>query len=308
MTKLPAPETETVDLLIIAGEHSGDEHAAKMLRGLKEQMPECRVCAMGGEKLAAEGAQLLLDMTVFSVVGFIEVVKKYRFFKLLLKETCIWIEKYRPKAICFVDYPGFNLRLAKYLFKEKLSRKAGGDIALSYYIGPQIWAWKKGRRFLMSRYLDRLAVIFPFEREAYKDTCLPVDFVGHPLVSPDAVLPVTYREGGPLLLLPGSREQAVARIFPIMVKVFHLLQEREIFDRGVVLYPRGKAVQAVLEKICLGHPHSSKRFLLKKQTTFPWEPYSRVRGRCLWSVHWREFRGLSFTKPIVLLMRSDGSW
>lgn len=173
----------------------------------------------GGEELD-KSAQLLFDLTEHSVVGLVEVLKNYRFFKMLFKQVSDWIGEYKPKAICFVDYPGFNLRLAEHIYKRGLANKAGGPIHLLYYISPQIWAWKAKRRFKMARLLDALAVIFPFETEIYQDTDLPVTFVGHPFVDAGYENPVRCREYAPLLLLPGSRNQAVTRIFPLLLRGF----------------------------------------------------------------------------------------
>jgi lipid-A-disaccharide synthase len=142
-----------------------------------------------------------------------------------------------------VDYPGFNLRLAAELRKRGLSRQGGGNVRVLYYISPQIWAWRAGRRFAMARNLDAMGVIFPFEPACYADTTLPVEFVGHPFVAPDHLPPVGYAAGGPILLLPGSRQQAVRRIFPVLLAGF-----RE-FGRGeaVVLYP-SEEIRAVLQE------------------------------------------------------------
>src|SRR5690606_35923944 len=109
---LPAPPSGRVDLLIVAGEHSGDEHAAAMLRDLRAQNPELDVAALGGPRLAAAGAQLLHDLTASSVVGLVEVLRNYSFFRTLFAETLRWIREHRPRVVCLVDYPGFNLRLA----------------------------------------------------------------------------------------------------------------------------------------------------------------------------------------------------
>ena len=160
-------------MLIIAGEHSGDEHAAQLVADMRVTNPDLNVACLGGARLAAEGAQLLYDLTAVSIVGFVEVAKHFRFFKKLFDQTFDWIERHRPKHICLVDYPGFNLRLAEQLFKRGLSVKGGGTIGISYYIGPQVWAWKAKRRFTMARILDRLGVIFPFEVECFTDTDLP---------------------------------------------------------------------------------------------------------------------------------------
>jgi lipid-A-disaccharide synthase len=225
--------SDRVDVLIIAGEHSGDEHAARMVQELRAKHPAISVAALGGPKLAAAGAQLLHDMTASSVVGLVEVLKNYSFFKALFAETLRWITEHRPRAVCFIDYPGFNLRLAAALRERGLSVKGGGKIKTLFYISPQIWAWKAKRRFTMARDLDAMAVIFPFEPKCYADTSLPVEFVGHPFVAADYSSPVRYDRDGPVLLLPGSRRQAVARIFPVLLAGFRAFGQRE----AVVLYP-----------------------------------------------------------------------
>jgi len=230
---LPPPADGAVDLLIVAGEHSGDEHGARMVRELRAKQPGLKVAALGGPELAAAGAQLLYDLTASSVVGFVEVLKNYSAFRALFCETLRWIAEHQPRAVCFIDYPGFNLRMAAELRKRGLSVKGGGKIKALYYISPQIWAWKAKRRFTMARDLDALAVIFPFEVACYADTKLPVEFVGHPFVAPDYVSPVRYEPSGPILLLPGSRQQAVARIFPVLMRGFYAFGGYD----AVVLYP-----------------------------------------------------------------------
>ena len=148
------------------------------------------------------------------------MLKNYSFFRALFEETLRWIAEHQPRAVCFVDYPGLNLRLAAALRERGLSVKGGGKIKTLYYISPQIWAWKAGRRFAMARDLDAMAVIFPFEVKCYADTTLPVEFVGHPFVAPDYAAPVSYDPQGSILLLPGSRVQAVRRIFPALLAGF----------------------------------------------------------------------------------------
>lgn len=241
--RLPPPTAGRVDLLVIAGEHSGDQHAATMVRDLKRKNPEFTVVALGGPELAKVGAQVLHDMTASSVVGFVEVLKNYPFFKKLFEEVLRWIAEHRPKAVCFVDYPGLNLRLAKAMRERGLSVKGGGAIRTLYYISPQIWAWKAGRRFKMARDLDALAVIFPFEVDCYQDTTLPVEFVGHPFLDEAHEAPVRYDPSGPVLLLPGSRKQAVARIFPVLLAGFTSHAKRD----AVVLYPSELIKNVLLE-------------------------------------------------------------
>ncbi len=239
-----APPRDGCDVLVIAGEHSGDEQAARMVSEALAKNSSLKVCAFGGEALEKSGAQLLFDMTSFSVVGLLEVLKNYNFFKRLSEAVVDWICTHKPKAICFVDYPGLNLHIAKMLKERGVSVKGGGDIKLLFYISPQIWAWKAKRRFKMAKLLDSLAVIFPFEPSCYADTSLPVSFVGHPFLSDSYVPPVIFDENGEILLLCGSRELAVSRIFPIMVSALRFLPE----ERGVVVYPT-LAIKKKIEEI-----------------------------------------------------------
>jgi len=203
-----------VDLLVIAGEASGDEHAAVLVENLKKKFPNLNIAALGGKNLKESGADFLFDLVDHAVVGVFEVLKNYGFFKKLFFCTLEWISEFRPKAILLIDYPGFNLRLAEVLRKKGLSKKGGGEIQVLQYVSPQLWAWKPKRRFKMAKVLDSLAVIFPFEVNCYTDVSLPVSYVGHPFVSDDYRSPVRYDEKGPLLLLPGSRVQPIQRILP----------------------------------------------------------------------------------------------
>jgi lipid-A-disaccharide synthase len=230
---LAAPANGSVDLLIVAAEHSGDEHAARMVRGLLARNPSLKVCALGGPRLAAAGAQLLRDLTGQSALGF-AVIAKISYYRSLIASIVEWIGRHRPRAVCFVDSSGLNLRIAKGLFERGFSVKGGGPTQALYYISPQIWASRAGRRFEMAKHLDGLASIFPFEKAVYADTSLPVEFVGHPFVAPDYLAPVSYDPAGPVLLLPGSRKGAVARIFPVVLEGFKAWGGNR---PAVVLYP-----------------------------------------------------------------------
>ena len=234
---LPPPRGGRPDLLVVAGEHSGDEHAARVVAGLRAARPGLRLCALGGPGLERAGAQLLHDLTATSVVGFVEVLKHYSYFSALFDAVIRWIAEHRPRAVLFVDYPGFNLRLAAELRKRKLSARGGGPVRALYYISPQIWAWKPRRRFTMARDLDAMAVIFPFEPGCYADTALAVEFVGHPFVAPDYAPPVRFEADAPVLLLPGSRTQAVSRILPLLLAGFAEHRRHDPAARAVILHP-----------------------------------------------------------------------
>ena len=245
--RLPAPRTSRVDVLIIAGEHSGDEHAARMVRDLLARDNTLAVCALGGPKLSEAGAHLLHDMTALSVIGLVEVLKNFSFFQTLFNEILRWVEVYKPRAVCFIDYPGMNLRLANTMRKRGLSVKGGGAVRTLYYISPQIWAWKAKRRFAMARDLDAMAVIFPFEPDCYADTTLrgKVEFVGHPFVADSYVAPVSHDVNGPILLLPGSRKQAVGRIFPPMLAGYERHASSTASRPAIVLYPSDEVLSVL---------------------------------------------------------------
>ncbi len=233
--RFPPPAGGRADVLIVAGEHSGYEHAARMAGELLAHRPDLRLCALGGPRLAAAGVQVLHDPTASSVIGYGEVMRRYfSYFRPLFHETVRWVREYRPRAVCLVDYGGFNLRLAEALRAEGLSSKGGGAIRRLYYISPQIWASRARRRFALARCLDAMAVIFPFEPACYADTSLPVEFVGHPFAAADYRPPVRYDPSGPVLLLPGSRRKPVERIFPILLEAFRVAG---VGRAAVVIYP-----------------------------------------------------------------------
>lgn len=250
----PAPKDGACDVLVLAGEHSGDEQSARMLLDALEINPELKVCAFGGNSLAAAGAQMVFDTTSFSVVGLMEVVKNAGFFRALTNAVVGWIDRYRPKAVCFVDYPGFNLHIASILRKKGISRAGGGNVKTLYYISPQIWAWKASRRFKMARTLDSLATIFPFEPACYADTSLDVRFVGHPFTSARYNPPVEYDASGPILLLAGSRAIAVSRIFPVMVRALSLIPDR----RATVICP-SPLIRSILDRTLSANPDAAGR-------------------------------------------------
>ncbi|EDY81552.1 lipid-A-disaccharide synthase [Verrucomicrobiia bacterium DG1235] len=243
----PAPPNSEVDVLVIVGEHSGDEHAARMVKSAISKRPGLRVSSVGGRHLEAAGAQLLFDLTQYSVVGFVEVLKNYSELKKLFDEIVRWIREHRPKAVVFVDYPGMNLRIAKRLTEEGISFRSGGATRLLYYISPQVWAWKEKRKFEMAKILDSLAVIFPFEVDVFEGTQLETRFVGHPFLSSDYDLPVSYDPSGPILLLPGSRRAAIGRIAPILFSAFDECLKRRGELRAVCIYASEDLKQLLLD-------------------------------------------------------------
>ena len=254
-------KAKEVDLLVIAGEASGDEHAAHLVNKLLKRHPNLQIAVMGGENLKAAGAFFLFDLVEHAVVGVFEVLKNYRFFKSLFSNTMNWIHANKPKAILLIDYPGFNLRLAEALRKKGVSIKGGGNIKVLQYISPQLWAWKPKRRFKMANVLDSLAVIFPFEVGCYHDVSLPVYFVGHPFAEEDYLSPVKYDQDGSLLLLPGSRIQPIQRILPVFLdaaeRIIHSFPELKI----EIPVPNAQIKECV-EKIISAKPHLENQILI----------------------------------------------
>lgn len=256
-TEFPRPRAGGVDVLVVAGEHSGDQHAAEMVRALAASRPGLRVAAFGGPALREAGAQLLLDMTAFSAVGIVEVVSAYPFYRRLFAAMRAWTLRWRPALVVLVDYPGLNLRLASELRRAGLSRQGGGETAVIQYVSPQLWAWKPRRRFPMARDLDAVGTIFPFETECYADTSLPATFVGHPFVDASHVPPVRHDSEGPVLLLPGSRPKPVRKIFPSLVEAFARYRRHDPRRRALVLHTGG-AVHSELYRLLAEYGDAAK--------------------------------------------------
>ncbi len=201
-------------VFIIAGEISGDTHAAGLLREMKVLEPELQVNGLGGRQMREVAGQGIEDwVEKAGVVGLWEVLKIYRYFKKkkLAVEAQILAE--RPEAVILVDYPGFNLRVAKSL------RAAGYAGKILYYISPQVWAWKKGRVKVMAKVLDLMICIFPFEKAFYEKSGLRTEFCGHPMVDRVQTLRRDWKRETALVgWFPGSRLNEVRRLFPVMVQ------------------------------------------------------------------------------------------
>ncbi|MDR0678855.1 MAG: hypothetical protein LBF24_01220 [Puniceicoccales bacterium] len=214
--RLANAEKDSVDLLVIAAECSGDELGAELIRDYRRLRPSALVYGIGGPNMAREASRFLYNLVDHATMGIWEVLGQLPFFLRFQRKIIRWIAAVRPRRVCLIDSPALNLRIAKELFHRALSRKGGGTVSLYYYVAPQVWAWKAERRFALARYVDSLAVLFPFERSAFADTGLPVVYVGHPFLRSDSH-PIHYAEDGALLLLPGSRQASIRRIFPIML-------------------------------------------------------------------------------------------
>ena len=255
-------------MLVVAGEHSGDQHAAKVVADLLKARPGLRIAAFGGPDLRAAGAQLLFDMTDFSAVGIVEVLAAYPFYRRLFSRMVAWTLKWKPKVVMLVDYPGLNLRLANELRKAGLSRAGFGETAVIQYVSPQLWAWKPKRRFTMARDLDSVGTIFPFEPECYADTKLDARFVGHPFAESEHQQGLKYDSAGPVLLLPGSRPKPVRKIFPALVEAFAEFRKHHPKRRALVLHTGGE-VHAELYRLLAEYGDAAKGIDLRPVSEGP---------------------------------------
>jgi lipid-A-disaccharide synthase len=205
-------------LYFIAGEASGDLHGSLLIRELKKQAPGLQFRAWGGDKIQEQGATLVKHYRELAFMGFTEVIKNLRTILRNLSFCKKDILSYQPDALVLVDYPGFNLRIAKWA-------KTYG-IKVIYYISPQVWAWKESRVNQMKRTIDKMIVILPFEKKYFTDKWnWPVEYVGHPLVEVIDQWQMTHREkkisaDKPVVaLLPGSRKQEILKKLPVMLEV-----------------------------------------------------------------------------------------
>lgn len=215
-----------MDLLVVAGEASGDRHAADVVAALKARRPELRFFGMGGERLAAAGVELVHGSHEISVMGITEVLPKIPRILTVLADLARAAAERRPVAALLVDVPDFNLRLAKRL------RVLGVPVA--WYISPMVWAWRPGRVKAIAARVDRMLCILPFEEEFYRGTGVAARYVGNPVVEqvPAPAEPASFRralglpvEGRYLALLPGSRRSEISRILPTLVEAAKKLGE-----------------------------------------------------------------------------------
>ncbi|HXM32627.1 MAG TPA: lipid-A-disaccharide synthase [Chthoniobacterales bacterium] len=201
-------------LYFVAGEASGDQHGAALLKALREIRPELEFVGRGGprmKEIAGEGFMNWSDAA--AVVGLWEVVKRYGYFREQFRDALGEIADLNPDAVILIDYPGFNLRLARTL------RRRAPNLKIIYYISPQVWAWNRGRIRQMARYLDLMLCIFPFEAELYNQSGLRTVFVGHPMIENLAARRADEaRQPNLVGLFPGSRLREVRKIFPIMLE------------------------------------------------------------------------------------------
>lgn len=215
---------------IIAGEISGDLHSALVIRNIKKQDPEAEFRCWGGDTMAQEGALLVRHIKDLAFMGFAEVLAHARTVLGNLSFCKKDLLEYKPDAVLLTDYPGFNLRIAKFAKKH--------GMRVYYYVSPQVWAWKKNRIKTIKRYIDKLFVILPFEQDFYKAKGIQVEYYGNPLLDEITEYGLKQQDKTPLkdilhlddkpivALLPGSRTQEIKAMLPVQLEVYDKFKDR----------------------------------------------------------------------------------
>ncbi|MFO7914240.1 MAG: lipid-A-disaccharide synthase [Candidatus Krumholzibacteriales bacterium] len=235
--------SKDINILLTCGETSGEYHAGKLIKALKEKSPGSRVIALGGELLEQLGAEVSFPMERYSFMGFSEIIPGIPRIISLESELKSLMKSGVIDLFIPVDYPGLNLRLARYA--------SGMNIPVLYFISPQVWAWGRWRLRKMKKYIDRMVVILPFEEQLYRDEGIPVFFASHPVL--EEIEPPEEPKEAPdpdsdfkILLFPGSRVQEVGRMLPPMLDAARELKKkfsRAEFILGVAPLIRRQGVE-----------------------------------------------------------------
>ena len=211
--------THPNNILIIAGEPSGDIRGAELLKELRPLLPDTAFWGIGGDNMENCGVDLIEHIRDLSIVGVVEIIKKLPKIRSQFKNCQDNALNRKPTAAILIDYPGFNLRLAKFLHEQK--------IPVIYYIIPQVWAWGSGRVKLLDRYIDKILVLFDFEKRFLKKHGVEAEFVGHPIADiPVPDKPETRKTTQTLALLPGSRETEINKLLPPMLAAARELNKK----------------------------------------------------------------------------------
>jgi lipid-A-disaccharide synthase len=214
---------ESMTIYFVAGEVSADNHGAALMRSLRQLEPGLKFVGRGGPQMRQiAGAQFKNWIGDAAVLGLWEVLRKYGYFREQFRETLKEIQESKPDAVVLIDYPGFNLRLARALQRPSPQQK------IIYYISPQVWAWNPGRVKRMARSVDLVLCIFPFEADLYKKSGTRAVFVGHPMMERLQARKIDVQRDPNLIgLFPGSRSREVRKIFPIVIETARLLLRRK---------------------------------------------------------------------------------
>ena len=244
------PLSHQTCVAIIAGEASGDQHGAKLVQAMQKKNPDLFFCGIGGPALRQAGVRILVDACELTVVGITEVFSKLPGILKGMGTIKKLLKSLKPELLILIDFPDFNLHIAA------TAKKIG--IPVLYYISPQIWAWRQGRVKRIGRLVNHMAVILPFEQQFYTANNVPATFVGHPLL--DTPLPTadeifTTSVEGPVTigLVPGSRDNEIARHLPVMLNTADILKDR-LKQARFIISQAASVERKQIEVVVADHP------------------------------------------------------
>lgn len=232
-------------IYFVAGEVSADNHGAALMRSLRVLDPGLKFIGRGGPQMQqVAGAQFRNWIGDAAVLGLWEVLRKYGYFREQFRQTFNEIQEGKPDAVVLIDYPGFNLRLARALRRQSQHHKT------IYYISPQVWAWNRGRIKKMARFIDLVLCIFPFEVDLYAASGLRAVFVGHPMIERLETQKIdTHRDQNLIGLFPGSRSREVRKIFPVMIEAARQLLQLKPTLRFQIAAASGELAREMSEQL-----------------------------------------------------------
>ncbi len=245
-------------IYFVAGEASADNHGAALMHALRKLDVDLNFIGRGGPQMkaiAGERFENWIDKS--GVLGLWEVIKHYGYFRKQFRATLREIEDSRPDAVVLIDYPGFNLRLARALHRRRTAHK------LIYYVSPQVWAWNRGRMKKMAHWLDLMLCIFPFEAELYNESGLRAIFVGHPMIETLGMSKIggeidIQRDPNLIALFPGSRSREVHKIFPVLVQTACELRKQKPnlrFEIAAASHELAREIEKMLSELDRATPH-----------------------------------------------------
>ena len=232
------------NIFVVAGEPSGDQHAANYINEHKKLNPNARFTAIGQQELKKTGADIIFNSEEISVIGIIEVIAKYSKIKKALNIAYNHILENKPDLIVLIDYVEFNLKVAKFAKKN--------DIPILFYVVPQVWAWREKRIKNIVNVVDELAVIFPFEEKLFKKYTKNVTYVGHPLADDNRFKPTELRYNHRMTsigIFPGSRESEIRNNLHCMIDSMRIIKNDDVFSKNIKIFYANNTAKKILIKL-----------------------------------------------------------
>ena len=232
------------NIFVVAGEPSGDQHAANYINEHKKLNPNARFTAIGQQELKKTGADIIFNSEEISVIGIIEIIAKYSKIKKALNIAYNHILENKPNLIVLIDYVEFNLKIAKFAKKN--------NIPVLFYVVPQVWAWREKRIKNIIKVVDELAVIFPFEEKLFKKYTENVTYVGHPLADDNRFKPTELKYNHRMTtigIFPGSRESEIRNNLYSMIDSMRIIKNDDVFSKNIKIFYANDTAKKILMKL-----------------------------------------------------------